>query len=1018
MFFVSKSYPHLPPLPPPRSFLHATLKPMNSHRTSFSRKAVAYILGTIFILSPLSVLAVNPPQPFSPSDNILDPNCLPTDSNCYVAISNLSLTSATATNLTATHATTTSLSILGDASLAGSVSILGATSTVTENVVTTVVPSVRTSYPLYNDSDKQLVVSPVDGFVRFVYFDQTTWNKLYLVRCLDNDCLTSATTTVVTDSNEPEFATIALGPDNLPRIAYMTYASPSELHYVQCLNESCSSNTNQVVATSSPSGWFYEQSLAVDQDGFARIVYNDGDSSSTLKLIQCTNASCSTKTSVTIVNPTGGYFNPVVAVDTNNLTHVAYTNYLSGSSTLNSLYYASCADTACSSHTTNLIDSMGAGYSVSLALTQTGLPRIAYRASLSGNSVLGVKYATCSDALCATSTITTITNKSATFYFTSILVDNNDLARFVYSSRDSGATYVQCLNASCTSSKTSVPVSDAWYPTTIAMGQDGLPRILAATNSGHDFSVIRLVADDGRALTTGSSIGSFFKSLGELFATRVTTSLLDVKGSAIVAEGLHVGGQLAVDGALSIANTASSSEGVTGTINMGGVPFIHNYGAGTDGAGLKSSIFIGVDAGNFNITRTGSPGNYWYGNYNLGIGDHVLKNLTYGFSNVVVGGNSLVANTTGSANQVFGRDSLSSNTIGGANVAIGAYVLPVSVKGSNNTAVGSRAGVVLGSSATSSENVFLGYQAAYTQLSGDNNIAIGASSSLPSLTGSNQLAISNFLFGTNINSPTTGKLGIGTTTPAYTLSVGNTSITGVVARFQNSTGYCDINPTTTSLTCTSDIRLKKNIVTLDASTTLATLTKLNPVTYNWLAEDNASSTHAGFIAQEVKPLFPDLVSTDANGTLSVAYSGFIPYIIQSIKELASAVLSFKESFTTKNLCVGEGEQKTCITKEQLDTLLQAGKATASQSIIQPLPTESATTESVPETATTTEVGSGVATMTEEVQGGQVTADDGATTTLVVSEVQVKSHVEPQEVASSTGEVFPDESSTDILSTNP
>ncbi|MEN9881320.1 MAG: hypothetical protein RLZZ308_503, partial [Candidatus Parcubacteria bacterium] len=88
----------------------------------------------------------------------------------------------------------------------------------------------------------------------------------------------------------------------------------------------------------------------------------------------------------------------------------------------------------------------------------------------------------------------------------------------------------------------------------------------------------------------------------------------------------------------------------------------------------------------------------------------------------------------------------------------------------------------------------------------------------------------------------------------------------------------------------------------------------------------ASSTHAGFIAQEVQPLFPDLVSTDENGTLSVAYGGFVPYIIQAVKSLAGMVVNMREMFITKylvaeTLCVGNGEGKTCITKEKLDALL-------------------------------------------------------------------------------------------------
>jgi hypothetical protein len=223
-----------------------------------------------------------------------------------------------------------------------------------------------------------------------------------------------------------------------------------------------------------------------------------------------------------------------------------------------------------------------------------------------------------------------------------------------------------------------------------------------------------------------------------------------------------------------------------------------------------------------------------------------------------------------------------------------------------------------------------------------------------------------------------GNVGIGTTTPAYKLHVGDTSVSGVVARFENSTGYCDINPTTTSLTCTSDVNLKKNIVTLDASTTLANLTQLNAVTYNWKSEDNASSTHAGFIAQEVQPLFPDLVAIDANGTLSVSYGGFIPYIIQSIKSIVGTITSFKDSFTTKNLCVGEGTEKTCITREQLDTIIrQSGQQTNVQPVNIP---SNSISNSQTETSTSTGSGDEVATTTEQVGGGMETASEQATTT--------------------------------------
>jgi hypothetical protein len=202
-----------------------------------------------------------------------------------------------------------------------------------------------------------------------------------------------------------------------------------------------------------------------------------------------------------------------------------------------------------------------------------------------------------------------------------------------------------------------------------------------------------------------------------------------------------------------------------------------------------------------------------------------------------------------------------------------------------------------------------------------------------------------------------GKLGIGTTSPLYLLHVGSSTVSGVVARFQNSTGYCDINPTTTSLSCTSDARLKKNVISIDNLTTLDKLTQLNPVMYNWITEDDASSTHAGFIAQQVQVLLPDLVSTDAQGTLSVSYAGFVPYIVQSIKTLASRVAEFTNVFHTKTLCVGENGNETCITKSQLDAMLQNANQQSQPSptpIIEPTSTSTqSTSSSTPESTSTT-----------------------------------------------------------------
>jgi len=145
-----------------------------------------------------------------------------------------------------------------------------------------------------------------------------------------------------------------------------------------------------------------------------------------------------------------------------------------------------------------------------------------------------------------------------------------------------------------------------------------------------------------------------------------------------------------------------------------------------------------------------------------------------------------------------------------------------------------------------------------------------------------------------------GLVGIGSTSPSYLLHVGSSTPTGIVARFQNSTGTCDINPTTTALSCSSDMTLKKNIkllsddtdwsfndsVTLENKSILSKILALTPVHYNWNSESDSDDTHSGFIAQDVQSLFPDLVTKDKDtNLLSLNYMGLLPYTISAIQEM-------------------------------------------------------------------------------------------------------------------------------------
>ena len=112
---------------------------------------------------------------------------------------------------------------------------------------------------------------------------------------------------------------------------------------------------------------------------------------------------------------------------------------------------------------------------------------------------------------------------------------------------------------------------------------------------------------------------------------------------------------------------------------------------------------------------------------------------------------------------------------------------------------------------------------------------------------------------------------------------------------QVSSSKLTFNPSTGLLTSTdynssSDKRLKKNIKTMTSA--LNTVNALRGVTFEW-KEGNGKAI--GLIAQEVKEVLPEIVSTDDNGYLGIKYTNMIGVLVEAIKELKSEFEEYKKT---------------------------------------------------------------------------------------------------------------------------
>ena len=241
------------------------------------------------------------------------------------------------------------------------------------------------------------------------------------------------------------------------------------------------------------------------------------------------------------------------------------------------------------------------------------------------------------------------------------------------------------------------------------------------------------------------------------------------------------------------------------------------------------------------------------------------------------------------------------------NTALGVGALDNIKKGDNNVAIGFNAGTAMGGAddQTGQSNVFLGKGAGFAVGSGSYNVLIGAGSGGSTPPGSSYLygGTKNVLIGQNASvdlGAATNRIVIGQAAIGKddnTATIGNTNLTDVYLG-GNSDGYSanlrassvylengdqisNANSGTIvfsgNITVSSDMRLKDNIKPL--GDTMIDILKLDGKSYT-----RDGREEIGLLAQDVQLVYPELVSEDANGMLSVNYQALSAILINGIKD--------------------------------------------------------------------------------------------------------------------------------------
>lgn len=348
----------------------------------------------------------------------------------------------------------------------------GAFSTANSFSIGTNIPASLTNIPTVSGaSSVQSSAVASDGFSRIVYLDSST-QKLIYTQCKNADCASYAQKQI--DTVNIATPTILIGSDNLPVIVYQDVTS-SDLKVAHCNDDACSVPLIRTLASTGATG--FNPSMVIGPDGFPKLVYGNSSLAQTI-FVNCTDVTCDTGnvgySTSTLVNTNS---KNSLAITSSGLPRIA----IIGAASLVS--YVQCTNATCTSVTTTPLTGIQATDYVNMILDSGDKPFILYDFNVSGLKVYGLK---CSDINCSAFSTIQMDNTAnfSTPVTTSLQKGPDGFPKFVYGDGSLVLRYMACLSDSCDQrTNTSLDGSSNGNRASIAFAADTFPRMTASVNS-------------------------------------------------------------------------------------------------------------------------------------------------------------------------------------------------------------------------------------------------------------------------------------------------------------------------------------------------------------------------------------------------------------------------------------------------------------------------------------------------------------------------------------------------------